>query len=236
MNGDTGHGRRDTGDMNHDDHVRLIAPGIDHQGGTWADFGAGWGAFTLALRDLIGPEGEIFAIDRDRSALASLRQGMIRQFPETYLHLLEGDIRQPPELPPLDGIVAANSLHYVDKKQQARTLQLWSTLLKPGGRDRAGRIRLQQPQSMGALSHFIRAPRHPRPRRRPSHAHPARYPPLPLERWNLLVDDRARPILSAAGVTLGLATRQFEVSRCRSGKPGTSMRLGGNSDPTSTVK
>ncbi len=120
--------------MNHDDHVRLIAPGIDHQGGTWADFGAGWGAFTLALRDLIGPEGEIFAIDRDRSALASLRQGMIRQFPETYLHLLEGDIRQPPELPPLGGIVAANSLHYVDKKQQTRTLQLWSTLLKPDGR------------------------------------------------------------------------------------------------------
>jgi SAM-dependent methyltransferase len=48
--------------------------------------------------------------------------------------LLEGDIRQPPELPPLDGIVAANSLHYVDRKQQAATLQRWSTLLKPGGR------------------------------------------------------------------------------------------------------
>ena len=120
--------------MNHDDHVRLIAPGIAHPGGTWADFGAGWGAFTLALRDLLGPEGELYAIDQDRSALASLRDGMIRMFPETYLHLLEGDIRQPPELPPLDGIVAANSLHYVDRKQQAATLRHWSTLLKPGAR------------------------------------------------------------------------------------------------------
>lgn len=120
--------------MNHDDHVHLIARGIAHPGGTWTDFGAGWGAFTLALRDLLGPEGEIYAIDRDRSELASLRQGMIRQFPETYLHLLEGDIRQPPELPPLDGIVAANSLHYVERKRQAPTLRLWSSLLKSGGR------------------------------------------------------------------------------------------------------
>jgi ubiquinone/menaquinone biosynthesis C-methylase UbiE len=127
--------------MNHDDHVALIRgafpapnPAMRLPTTVWADFGSGWGAFTLALRDLLGPEGEIFAIDRDRSALASLREGMIRQFPETYLHLVEGDIRQPPELPSLDGIVAANSLHYVDKKRQARTLQLWSSLLKPGSR------------------------------------------------------------------------------------------------------
>lgn len=120
--------------MNHADHVRLIAGAFERSGGTWADFGSGWGAFTLAIRDLAGPESEIYALDRDRSALASLREGMIRQFPETSLHLLEGDIRQPPELPPLDGIVAANSLHYVDRKHQATTLRLWSTLLEPGGR------------------------------------------------------------------------------------------------------
>ena len=120
--------------MNHDDHVRLIAPGIAHQGGTWADFGAGDGAFTLALRDLLGPEGELYAIDRDASALQRLRQQMIRRFPETYLTLREADIRQPLELPPLDGIVAANSLHFVDRKQQPTTLQRWNALLKPTGR------------------------------------------------------------------------------------------------------
>jgi ubiquinone/menaquinone biosynthesis C-methylase UbiE len=120
--------------MNHDDHVRLIASGIAHPGGSWADFGAGEGAFTLALRDLIGAEGEIYAVDTNRASLQTLRREMIRRFPETYLHLLDGDIRQPPELPPLDGIVAANSLHYVERKQQSRTLQLWNTLLKPGGR------------------------------------------------------------------------------------------------------
>ena len=120
--------------MNHDDHVGLISGAFDTQGGIWADFGAGSGAFTLALRDLAGPECEIYAVDQDRSALDSLRSAMIRAFPETYLHLLDGDIRRPPPLPPLDGIVAANSLHYVDRKRQPQTLQLWSTLLKPEGR------------------------------------------------------------------------------------------------------
>lgn len=120
--------------MNHDDHVRLIASGIAHPGGTWADFGAGEGAFTLALRDLIGAEGEIYAVDTNRSSLQALRQEMIRRFPETYLHLLEGDIRHPPDLPGLDGIVAANSLHYVDRKQQPGTLHRWSELLTLGGR------------------------------------------------------------------------------------------------------
>lgn len=120
--------------MNHDDHVRLISGAFAHRGGVWADFGAGWGAFTLAIRDLAGPECEIYAVDRDRSSLASLRDGMTRQFPETYLHLLEGDIRRPPKLPMLDGIVAANSLHYVERKHQPATLRLWASFLKPGGR------------------------------------------------------------------------------------------------------
>lgn len=120
--------------MNHDDHVRLISGAVAAPGGAWADFGAGTGAFTLAIRDLAGPESEIFAIDRDPSALENLRGAMIRSFPKTFLTLIEGDIRRPPALPPLDGIVAANSLHYVDRKQQPQTLRLWSTLLKPGGR------------------------------------------------------------------------------------------------------
>lgn len=127
--------------MNHDDHVALIrgafpAPQSEPHstGPVWADFGAGAGAFTLALRDLAGPGADIYAVDRDRSALESLRSAMRRMFPETYLHLLDGDIRRPPALPPLDGIVAANVVHYVDRKQQSRTLQLWSTLLNPGGR------------------------------------------------------------------------------------------------------
>ena len=55
--------------MDYADHVALLRDGVPHERGTWADLGAGDGAFTLALADLL-PEGStIHAIDRDRSAL-----------------------------------------------------------------------------------------------------------------------------------------------------------------------
>ena len=54
--------------MDHADHVRLLREGVT-RGGTWADLGAGTGAFTLALAELVGPSGEVIAVDRDRGAL-----------------------------------------------------------------------------------------------------------------------------------------------------------------------
>ena len=38
--------------MDHNDHVNLLRPADLNRGGLWADFGAGSGAFTLALREL----------------------------------------------------------------------------------------------------------------------------------------------------------------------------------------
>lgn len=119
--------------MNHTDHVRLIAPGVPaNAGGRWADFGAGTGAFTLALRDLAGPDVEIFAIDRDAGDLRQLQRAMERGFPGTRLHTRAADFTRPMELPPLDGILAANSLHYV--RDQVGLLRRWRGYLNPGGR------------------------------------------------------------------------------------------------------
>ena len=94
--------------MNHDDHVRLIAGAFARPGGIWADFGAGTGAFTLALRDVAGPEVEIIAIDRDAGDLRELRRAMERAFPGTLLHTNAADFTRPLDLPPLDGILAAD--------------------------------------------------------------------------------------------------------------------------------
>lgn len=118
--------------MNHDDHVHLIEHGIErNSGGLWADFGAGSGAFTLALRDLSGPGVELIAIDRDQSSLRSLRSDMERHFPGTQLQLLTADFRQPLSLPPLDGILSANAVHYV--ADQVALLKQWRSYLKPEG-------------------------------------------------------------------------------------------------------
>lgn len=123
----------DTVAMNHADHVRLIAPGVPAGGGgRWADFGAGTGAFTLALREIAGPEVEMLAVDRDAGDLRTLQRAMQRQFPGTHLRPQLADFTRPLDLPPLDGILAANAMHYV--RDQAALLRGWRQYLAPGGR------------------------------------------------------------------------------------------------------
>ncbi|MGD8807162.1 MAG: methyltransferase domain-containing protein [Chloroflexota bacterium] len=118
--------------MNHEDHVRLLKKGIPAAGGVWADFGSGDGAFTLALADLLGPSAEIHSIDANAKALARQRRSLARIFPETNLTTYQADFSQPLELPELDGLVAANALHFLpDKEPVVRTL---AGYLRPGGR------------------------------------------------------------------------------------------------------
>jgi ubiquinone/menaquinone biosynthesis C-methylase UbiE len=118
--------------MNHHDHVNLLRNGIPAQGGTWADFGSGTGAFTLALADLIGPQGYIYSVDRDRGALREQQRSMQAAFPSARVEYIAADFTQRLDLPALDGIVMANSLHFVRKKEPV--LQLMRSYLQPGGR------------------------------------------------------------------------------------------------------
>ena len=118
--------------MNHNDHVYLLRKGVPGPGGVWADLGSGTGAFTLALADLIGPSGQIYSVDKDRGSLREQERAMRSSFPGTTVHYVNTDFTQQLDLPPLDGVVMANSLHYVRKKDAA--LQLIHSYLKPGGR------------------------------------------------------------------------------------------------------
>ena len=85
--------------MDHADHVNLLQKGIPIPGGVWADLGAGRGAFTLALADLLGPTGVIYAVDRDAGALQANARHIHAQFPEVGIHYEVGDYRQPLSLP-----------------------------------------------------------------------------------------------------------------------------------------
>lgn len=118
--------------MNHHDHTNLLRPANLSQGGIYADFGAGEGAFTLALRELIGPEATIYAVDRDGAALRRLKKDHLARFSTTEnLILLPNDFSHPLDLPPLDGIVMANSLHYFRDKEMI--LRHVRGFLKPNG-------------------------------------------------------------------------------------------------------
>src|SRR5690349_24559907 len=117
--------------MDHTDHVSLLRPGVP-PGGSWADLGAGDGAFTLALADLLGPGGRIVAVDRDRSALQRNAAAVAQRFSGTVHETLVADLTGPLDIggiEGLDGIVAANSLHYVAQDRQADVVRGLTGLL-----------------------------------------------------------------------------------------------------------
>jgi len=119
--------------MDHRDHVRLIAPAV-HAGETWADLGSGTGAFTLALAELVTAVGRIVSVDRDRAALRQQAASLAARFRDVPVEQRVTDFRRPLELPPLDGIVMANSLHFVPRAEQASVIHVLASALRPGGR------------------------------------------------------------------------------------------------------
>jgi ubiquinone/menaquinone biosynthesis C-methylase UbiE len=108
----------------------MLAPGAGWgTPATWADLGCGTGTFTLALAELIGTGSTISAIDRDARALASL--------PATHhgaqIITSQADLETfDPPIGSLDGVLLANSLHYV--RAQATLLATIARGLAPSGR------------------------------------------------------------------------------------------------------
>jgi ubiquinone/menaquinone biosynthesis C-methylase UbiE len=118
--------------MDHADNVNLLRPANLSPGASFADLGAGSGAFTLALRELLGPSAEIFAVDRDRNRLNTLEQAHRSSFGVVeHLHLIPADFTESMDLPPLDGVLMANSLHFFRNKE--RVLRHVGKFLKPDG-------------------------------------------------------------------------------------------------------
>lgn len=120
--------------MIHEEHVALIRGGVPGPGGAWADLGAGAGAFTLALAELLGPGGRITAVDREARALRELAAALAARFPAVALRTLVADIARPLDLPPLDGVLVANALHFLRPAERDATLGLIRGYLRPGGR------------------------------------------------------------------------------------------------------
>ena len=118
--------------MDHADHVRLIREGVEGGGTAWADFGSGEGAFTLALADILGAAGSIITVDRDGRALQVQLRRFAEAFPRTSVTPLVAAFTRPLGLPPLDGIVMANSLHFV--REKPAVLHQVRDALRPAGR------------------------------------------------------------------------------------------------------
>ena len=113
--------------------ITLLQPGIPAEGGgVWADIGCGDGIFTSALYTLIRPGAEIYAVDRDPYALDALAHNLAESYPDAAMHPVCADFTRGLTLTALDGMVMANSLHFVSDKTPV--LSRLIRLLKPGGR------------------------------------------------------------------------------------------------------
>ncbi len=117
--------------MRHADHVALIRGGVEGTGPRWLELGAGNGEFTLALADTLGEGGHILAIDRDRWALEELAERAAAGFPDTRVHTAVADFTHSLPAGPFDGVLAANSLHFV--ADQPAVLRAVHAALAPGG-------------------------------------------------------------------------------------------------------
>lgn len=128
--------------MKHEDHVRLIQAGVHLIESTrtekidtppvWADLGSGGGAFTLALAELLGDWGNILSVDKDNHALQLQKRLLKSRFPDVQVEYLHVDFMQPLPFRELDGILMANSLHFIQHKEPL--LMRILGYLKPGGR------------------------------------------------------------------------------------------------------
>lgn len=97
--------------MTHQEAITLIQHAQIRPGDTWVDLGAGQGRFSLALAELLGQNGLVYAIDKDMHALRNIPQH--RQADWAEIRLVEQDFLQALPMIGVDGILMANALHYV---------------------------------------------------------------------------------------------------------------------------
>lgn len=110
--------------MDHDDHVALIRGGVEGAGPRWLELGAGEGAFTLALADVLGAGGNILAVDRDGRALRRAAEAVAGRFRDVVIGVSGADFTQDLPAGPFDGVLAANSLHFVrDREATLRSIR-----------------------------------------------------------------------------------------------------------------
>ena len=107
----------------------MLQPVGISSGGTWADLGSGSERFTLALAELLGENGTLYAIDR---APQNLVRFNLHNRAVAKISFRQADFTRPLGFSGLSGILMANSLHYV--RQPERLLRQLGQSVLAGAR------------------------------------------------------------------------------------------------------
>lgn len=114
--------------------IDFIQPSVQPNHGVWADIGAGSGLFTEALLHIL-KSGKIIALDKSPHVLyqsgLQTSQNAGKALTNLSVEIMEADFNHSLDLPPLDGILMANALHYANDHLQV--LQNVLKHLKPEG-------------------------------------------------------------------------------------------------------
>ncbi len=110
--------------MKESDAIQLIQKGIptESANSTWVDLGSGSGTFTKALAKVLGNSSTILAIDKENHKIVSPNN-------QVKIQSLQSDFTKASLPDSLDGILMANSLHYV--KDQLEFIKALTNQLKP---------------------------------------------------------------------------------------------------------
>src|SRR5258708_34734003 len=124
--------------LNIADAEALLTRAVPRQAGDWADLGAGDGTFSRALARRLESGSRIYAVDRDRAAIASL-EGLSSDGIEVIP--VSGDFTGALTLPgvgagQLSGMLFANALHFVAEPRVV--LAGFCSLRRPPDRGAAG--------------------------------------------------------------------------------------------------
>jgi ubiquinone/menaquinone biosynthesis C-methylase UbiE len=98
------------------DAIALIKPAFSHkiQSSIWADLGCGTGTFTAALAYLLGDGSKIYAVDRNSQRIKSPTENSSTEIEFVKLNFVDDAL----PFRNLDGILMANSLHFVKDKSE----------------------------------------------------------------------------------------------------------------------
>lgn len=106
------------------DAIQLIK--ADYAAGTWVDLGCGSGLFTYALANLLPAGSTIYAIDQEPVRLTARANPTAQEIVPLQLDF----IRERLPVAALQGVLMANSLHYV--KDKPALLRRLAKQLAPG--------------------------------------------------------------------------------------------------------